>query len=184
MDNQYDPQQFPPDAQQSISPVEYGMGDIIKSISYSVYTSKEEFEHILTGEKKITTINDEGIPIVRWVVMNKPIVNKDGKQDIMTFLEPLMSISNTWSDLNDASALEKYKEISETIVQMIAFNMERWDLKYSDMHTLQIMIENFIDLSVIRKIQGKKMFDMLQRTVRESRHVVEQAEKQGRGLFG
>jgi hypothetical protein len=180
------PQQpmFYPD-NQYLSPNEYGANEIIRSISSSIRVSKEDFEHVLAGEKKMTSINKDGIPQAIWVkVNNAPIVNDVGREEIITFLDPLMSESNAWSDLSSASALEKYKEIAETIARMITFNMEAWGLHLSDLHTLQIMIENFVDISVLRKIEGKKMFDMLQKTVKESRHIVEQTDsKQGRGLF-
>jgi hypothetical protein len=175
--------QYLPESQY-ISPNEYGVNEIIRSISSSVRVSKEDFEHVLAGEKRFTTLNEQGIPTIKWTKVSKPIVNEIGRNEITTFLEPLLSESNTWSDLSEASALEKYKEIAETIAIMLSFNKEAWLLQTSDMHTLQIMLETFIDLSVLKKIENRKMFDMLQKTVKESRHIVEQTDsKQGRGLF-
>jgi len=179
------PQQYPPSQPQQFLPQEFGMSDIVRSISKSVRISKEEFEHTLAGEKKVMTLNSDGIPVFKWVKSGEPLVNEKGRQEIMAFLDPLMSESNTWSDLNEKEAMEKYREISETIAQMIAFNMEAWGLKLSNLHTLQIMIENFIDLSILKKVENRKMFDMLQRTVTETRHVVENTGgKESRGLFG
>lgn len=162
-----------------------GVGEILRSIPTSVARAMEDFSHVLVGEIRQIVTDARGNVKEEWIKVNEfSIVNTRGRWEIISFLTGIINEANTWSDLTEKEQKYKSMEITLQFAYDCALKSERWGLSLEDMSTLVIMVENFVELGILKKIESKKMWDVIQRTVRESRHVVDSGEGGRQKTFG
>ena len=80
----------------------------------------EELEHNLKGETRIGR---------KWVKTGRPLLNKDGIKDLLTFVAAHLSKTLRTSNLSEEDVRRIALEIRENFIDLLFLKWKQWDVK-------------------------------------------------------